>query len=153
MFRAGISNYIHIKLWDIITHPCPNLNYLEEQLHPTETVEYNYFYVAYSQIIYVSKRGPENQMMWFVIVNMNCLYRDHSGYGLSQWEVTLHCNVISHWLRLYPECSLCTFYMIANCVVFHCCCWALCCIHLLWWKVFYAILFVKICMHPHPLLI
>ena len=24
--------------------------------------------------------------------------RDRFGYGLSQWETTLHCNVVSHWL-------------------------------------------------------
>ena len=29
--------------------------------------------------------------------------RDHSGHGLSQWETTLHCNVVSHWLSQYPE--------------------------------------------------
>ena len=32
--------------------------------------------------------------------------RGHSGYGLSQWETTLHCNVVSHWLSQYPEWSL-----------------------------------------------
>ena len=34
-----------------------------------------------------------------------CHYRlrDHSGYGLSQWETTLHCKVISHWICPYPE--------------------------------------------------
>ena len=26
------------------------------------------------------------------------LSRDHSLYGISQWETTLHCNVVSHWL-------------------------------------------------------
>ena len=31
--------------------------------------------------------------------------RDHSGYGLSQWEMMLHCNT-SHWLSPYPEWSL-----------------------------------------------
>ena len=30
-----------------------------------------------------------------------------SGYGLSQWKTTLHCNVISHWLSPYQEWSLC----------------------------------------------
>ena len=30
---------------------------------------------------------------------------DHSGYGLNQWETTLHCNVVSHWLSPYPECN------------------------------------------------
>ena len=29
-------------------------------------------------------------------------FRDDSGYGHSQWEMTLHCNVISHWLSAYP---------------------------------------------------
>ena len=29
--------------------------------------------------------------------------RDHSGYGLIQWESTLHCNVVSHWLCPYLE--------------------------------------------------
>ena len=24
-------------------------------------------------------------------------------YWLRQWETTLHCNVVSHWLSLYPE--------------------------------------------------
>ena len=24
-------------------------------------------------------------------------------YGLSQWETTLHCNVVSHWLSSYTE--------------------------------------------------
>ena len=30
----------------------------------------------------------------------------HSGYGLSQWEATLQCNVVSHWLSPCPEWSL-----------------------------------------------
>ena len=32
--------------------------------------------------------------------------RAHSGYGLSLWETTLHCNVVSHWLSPCPEWSL-----------------------------------------------
>ena len=32
---------------------------------------------------------------------------DHCGYGLSQWETMLQCNVGSHWLSPYPEWSLC----------------------------------------------
>ena len=31
-------------------------------------------------------------------------YMDHSVYGLSQWEMKLHCNVIFHWLSPYTEC-------------------------------------------------
>ena len=40
-----------------------------------------------------------------VIMYVTC-YWDHSGYGLSQWETTLQCNVVSHWLSPYPEWSL-----------------------------------------------
>ena len=29
--------------------------------------------------------------------------KEWQGYGLSQWETTLHCNVVSHWLSPYPE--------------------------------------------------
>ena len=32
--------------------------------------------------------------------------RDLSVYGLSQWETTFHCNVVSHWLSAYTEWSL-----------------------------------------------
>ena len=29
--------------------------------------------------------------------------RDHFVYVLSQWETTLHCNVVSHWLSPYHD--------------------------------------------------
>ena len=32
--------------------------------------------------------------------------RDHSGYGLCQWEKALHSNASSHWPSPYPEWSL-----------------------------------------------
>ena len=32
--------------------------------------------------------------------------RDHSVYAPNQWEMTLHCNVISHWLGAYRKWSL-----------------------------------------------
>ena len=40
-----------------------------------------------------------NELMVLSPVNL----RDHSGYGLRQWEATLNCKVISHWLSPYPE--------------------------------------------------
>ena len=55
-------------------------------------------------------------------------YRNHSGYGLSQWETTLHCNVISHWLSSYPQWSLhwvcakgmcCVLWLRKTCTVLH----------------------------------
>ena len=33
------------------------------------------------------------------------LHSDHSGYGRSQWQMTSHCNVVSHWLSPYPDWS------------------------------------------------
>ena len=40
-------------------------------------------------------------MLCFVVV---C--KVNSGYGFDQWETTLKCNVVSHWLSPYPERSL-----------------------------------------------
>ena len=34
------------------------------------------------------------------------VFRNHSGYGLSQWEMPLQCKVVSHRLSLYLEWSL-----------------------------------------------
>ena len=40
---------------------------------------------------------------WHLLVLLNHFY---SGYELSQWEMLLQCNNISHWLSTYPEWSL-----------------------------------------------
>ena len=32
--------------------------------------------------------------------------RDQSRYVPSQWEMSLHCNNVSHWLGIYLDCSL-----------------------------------------------
>ena len=48
-------------------------------------------------------------MQWLVMLfsHFQVRYgRDHFGYRLSQWETTLHCNVVSPLLSLYPEWSL-----------------------------------------------
>ena len=34
------------------------------------------------------------------------IHRDHSVHVPSQWETTLHCNVVSHWLGAYTKSSL-----------------------------------------------
>ena len=39
------------------------------------------------------------------------LLRNQSGYGLSQWEPTLRCNVVSHWLSSYPKLSLLIYWI------------------------------------------
>ena len=36
--------------------------------------------------------------------------RDHFMYASSQWETTLHCNVVSHRMGAYTECSLGQYY-------------------------------------------
>ena len=33
-------------------------------------------------------------------------YRDHLVYAPSQWETTLHCDIVSHWLATYTKWSL-----------------------------------------------
>ena len=52
--------------------------------------------------------------------------RDHSGYGLSQWKMTLHCNIIFHWLNPWPEwfldtlhCSTDTTFLLTRPTKFH----------------------------------
>ena len=40
------------------------------------------------------------------------LARDHSGYGLGQWETTLTCSTVSHWLSPYLEWSLLSHWLI-----------------------------------------
>ena len=41
---------------------------------------------------------------------LRCITRDHSGYGLSQWEAALLCNASSHWPSPYSEWSQITFW-------------------------------------------
>ena len=52
---------------------------------------------------------PSRASYWAVyLINLeeNWICRDPSEYGLNQWETTLQCNVVSHWLTPYQECSL-----------------------------------------------
>ena len=53
---------------------------------------YALYYVNYtlSSVIY--------NAMNFPLFLYKIIYRDHSGHGLSQWAMTLQCNV-SHWLK------------------------------------------------------
>ena len=39
--------------------------------------------------------------------NQSYWCRGHFAYGFNRWETTLPCNVVSHWLRPYPEWSIC----------------------------------------------
>ena len=49
------------------------------------------------------KHPNREHILWDILY----VCRDHSGYGLSQWETTLHCNVVSHWQSPCTEWSLC----------------------------------------------
>ena len=42
----------------------------------------------------------------FLTLLTHHLYRDRFVYVLSQWETTLHCNIVSHWLGAYTKWSL-----------------------------------------------
>ena len=43
---------------------------------------------------------------WIKKFNRGMECREHSEFGRSQWETTLHCNVVSHWLCPYSEWSV-----------------------------------------------
>ena len=53
---------------------------------------------------FTAQRASNAEMFPFDDVIMLC--RDHSCYGLGQWERVLHSNASSHWLSPYPEWSL-----------------------------------------------
>ena len=46
------------------------------------------------------------------VIAFNICYRDHFVCALSQWETTLHCNVVSHWLGAYTKWSLILYHVI-----------------------------------------
>ena len=56
-------------------------------------------------LICTGKALGDNFLLWFDSQLWCC--REQSGSGLSQWEMTLHCSIIPHWLSPYPEWSLC----------------------------------------------
>ena len=41
-------------------------------------------------------------------------YRDQVSYALSQWQITLHCNIVSHWLGACTEGSLYSTHLIQS---------------------------------------
>ena len=83
-----------------------------------------YYSTDYINTLWWSKRYPtkliwrDDSPQWRTIVSVSknifnvhnnesatipLLFRGYCGYGLSQWETTLHCNVVSHWLSPNPE--------------------------------------------------
>ena len=59
--------------------------------------------------------------VWYLDASQGCfatyeICRDHFVYAPSQWEIMLHCNVVSHWLGTCTKWSLNMLY-IWNCRV------------------------------------
>ena len=48
---------------------------------------------------------------------MHIEIRDHFVYAPNQWETTLHCTVVSHWLGAYTKWSLRNWYIITRCLL------------------------------------
>ena len=58
-------------------------------------------WTGYSQLVYAWAQTNLPRSRYVAI--RSWFHRDHSVYGLSQWETTLQCNVVSHWLRPYTQ--------------------------------------------------
>ena len=41
-------------------------------------------------------------LLQYTSIHITWHFMDHSWYGPSQWETTLHYNIVSHWLSPYP---------------------------------------------------
>ena len=63
----------------------------------------DYFSMLGLKLIHVSKRGPEDKAIITTKVNQ---VRNNFVYAPSQWETTLPCNVVSHWLGAFTIWSL-----------------------------------------------
>ena len=66
----------------------------------------------------MARKCSETPNIWqrfacFVVV----IFRDHFVYAASQWETTLHCNVIYHWLGAYTIMDWCDLFsnILAGC--------------------------------------
>ena len=63
-----------------------------------------------------------------VIGHLLYVCRDHFVNAPNQWETTLHCNVVSHWLGAYTKWPLCmlkkrmTIYFLWQFLFLCCCC-------------------------------
>ena len=61
------------------------------------------------QYVWLTGARSSNQLVRSHYNTVRCLYtRDHFVYAPRQWETTLQCNVVSHWLGACTEWSLYT---------------------------------------------
>ena len=67
------------------------------------TIEQLYNMITFSKIL---TKGTGDLFCHQLGRDMECLRRVHFVYAPSQWEITLHCNVVSNWLGAYTKWSL-----------------------------------------------
>ena len=80
-----------------------DLTVIQDALAPTLASHENVFeiFFANSRLVF----GPHH------------VTSDHTAYGLSQWETTLLCNVVLHWLSPFPERSLISVTLHSLCIL------------------------------------
>ena len=81
------------------------------------------------KLILILSNNIKDKIYWVTAILLIMMYsvlsRDHSGYGLHQWEEALLCNAFSHWLSPYPEWSLAVLPVYTCCICPWWCHWAL----------------------------
>ena len=90
--------------------PCKLISHLKYSVLPSFLKILKLNVTLYLDFVYFFKIEVVLQKYFKLVLYMYLGFskyrlRDHSGYVLSQWEVMLQCNVVSHWLNLYPEWS------------------------------------------------
>ena len=90
---------LNIGLWDGLVH-CMGVSWfaVHRPFNRTKIIFDSFMVIKVPMsmlvkliVVTIQSRGPWASLM------------DHYGYGLSQWETKLHCNVVSHWLKPYPK--------------------------------------------------
>ena len=74
-------------------------------LHKNRYKTYHYGIKVFARLsVLISHSAEENS--YYTKIHFVWICRDHFVYGSNQWEITLHCNVFSHWLGAYTKWSL-----------------------------------------------
>ena len=109
--RSTIPRILQPKVYAIVTHSVSkvseneiNICYkVKPWLNPDIHLKYNWWAPVYRQFLWtiVISNMYENLCGYCHDQHdLSTVVRDHSSeYGLSQWEVTLQSNIISHWLN------------------------------------------------------
>ena len=89
-------------------YTCKTYSYWYGPLDSIHTCEVTALYNAHCiwTMHNVSRVHVFRGVKWAITYVISLTNRNKSGYGLSKWETTLQCNVVSHWLSPYPKCFL-----------------------------------------------